>query len=151
MAHESTDRFLIFSVGGSLFAFSSGLIGEVVSCERVYKMPLCPDYMLGLINRFGVPYALIDTAKLLAITSQNSRKAVVLKESVERVAFAIDDVIDIAEAVENSLMKVDKSGADESQMARFVSRQFSYNEQMVFELDVKLLLSNFENDVSLEI
>jgi len=55
------ETYLIFSIFDRQYAFPAQVIGEVANCDSVYPLPLLPSYVLGVINRYSIPYALFDT------------------------------------------------------------------------------------------
>ncbi|MDR1930759.1 MAG: chemotaxis protein CheW [Treponema sp.] len=107
------EKFLIFTIQGRRYGLPSKLINEVAVVEKVFPLPLVPDYIKGIINRYSTPYALIDAGLLLLKTpSTEARKAVVLKETVEKLALLIDDVTDIADVEDEELLKVEQEAGD---------------------------------------
>ena len=102
------EKYLIFNVREKQYALPSKLISEVAALEKVFPLPLVPDYVRGIINRYSVPYALIDICFLLLGETSSARKVIVLKEEVDKLAFLIDDVTDIADLPPEKLMKIER-------------------------------------------
>lgn len=102
------EKYLIFNVREKQYALPSKLISEVAALEKVFPLPLVPDYVRGIINRYSVPYALIDICFLLLGESSGARKVIVLKEEVDKLAFLIDDVTDIADLPPGKLMQIEQ-------------------------------------------
>jgi purine-binding chemotaxis protein CheW len=99
-------------IQNSRYALPSALISEVAVVERVFPLPLVPGYVRGLINRYSTPYALIDIGLLLFNIPSGASKTVVLKESVDKLAFLIDDVLDIADIARDKLLKVEQESEE---------------------------------------
>jgi purine-binding chemotaxis protein CheW len=94
---ENTEKYLIFSILNRFYSFPSRCIGEIALYDTVYPLPLMPFYVLGVVNRYSIPYALFDTGLLLHNAPCKKKKMLVLKEDIDRIAFLIDDVTDIAD------------------------------------------------------
>ncbi|MCL2180143.1 MAG: chemotaxis protein CheW [Treponema sp.] len=107
-AGGNTGKYLVFTISGERYAVPSGIIGEVAVLEKVFPMPLVPDYVRGLINRYSIPYALIDISLFLHKDATDARKVIVLKDDIEKIAFLIDDVIDIPDIPYSMLVKIEK-------------------------------------------
>jgi purine-binding chemotaxis protein CheW len=133
------ENYLIFTISDILYGFPSRFIGEVAIFDAVYPLPLLPEYMPGIINRYSTPYALIDVGLLLGRGATLRSKVLVLKEGVERAAFLIDDVLDMVDVAEGELLRVeqDAGGADRADV---IAASFSWNKQDVLALDVRRIL-----------
>jgi len=110
-AGVASEKYLIFSVGEERYTLPSAIIGEVAVLDNVFPMPLVPDYVRGLINRYSIPYALVDISLFLNKDASNAKKVIVLKDDVEKIAFLIDDVIDIAVIPSSRLVRIEKEAA----------------------------------------
>ena len=100
------EKYIIFTVKEKRYALPSTVISEVTVLEKVFPLPLVPDYVRGMINRYSVPYALIDISFLLSKDTSDAKKVIVLKEEIDKLALLIDDVTDIVDIPANSLMEV---------------------------------------------
>jgi purine-binding chemotaxis protein CheW len=137
------EKYLIFMVGESRYALPSKIISEVAALEKVFPLPLVPDYMRGIINRYSVPYALIDINFFLLNTTSNARKVIVLKEEVDKLAFLIDDVTDIADLPSENLLEIEQ---EENAPAASVNAFFEWNGNQVFCIDTGELISRIKQD-----
>ena len=52
-AADAEEKYVIFSVSGGNYSFPSSAISEVAVFDAVYPLPLMPDYVLGIINRYA--------------------------------------------------------------------------------------------------
>ena len=134
------EKYLIFSIQGGQFSFPSRLISEIALFDTVYPLPLMPSYVLGVINRYSIPYALFDIGLLLFNSPSPRAKVLVLKDDIDRIAFLIDDVIGIEDLNQEDLLKVERSV--ESDMVEVVSASFNWNGTDVFVLDIQRILAN---------
>ncbi|MCL2264770.1 MAG: chemotaxis protein CheW [Treponema sp.] len=132
-----TEKFLIFSLRGELYTLPSGIIGEVTVLEKVFPMPLVPVYVRGLINRYSIPYALIDISLFLNKEASDTKKAIILKDDFEKIAFLIDDVIDITEVPSSKLVKIEK---ETDHPTKSPSGGFNPSINACFECDGKSVL-----------
>ena len=140
---EKLRKFLIFTVGDERFALPSGIIGEVAVLEKVFPLPLIPDYVRGIINRYSIPYTLIDISLFLKKDPSDAGKVIVLKEEIEKIAFLINDVVDIAELPSSQLIKIEKEtdGFDTS-----INACFECKDKNVLCLDTDELIGRIRKD-----
>jgi len=143
MTENTTDEYLIFTVREKRYALPPGVIGEVAALEKVFPLPLVPDYVLGIINRYSVPYALVDLGFLLFNDISTAGKMIVLKEEVDKLALLIDDVVDIANLPPQDLMKIEQ---EESSPAGLTSAFFEWKGNPVFFLETGELISRIKQD-----
>ena len=136
------EKYLIFTVREKRYALPSKIISEVAALEKVFPLPLVPGYVRGIINRYSVPYALIDISFLLLNDTSNARKVIVLKEEVDKLALLIDDVTDIADLSAEKLMKVEQEGA----ASGLVSAFFEWKDSSVFCLETGELVGRIKQD-----
>ena len=143
MAENAEEKYLIFTVRDKRYALPSRLISEVAVLEKVFPLPLVPDYVLGIINRYSVPYALIDISFLLLKDASNARKVIVLKEEVDKLALLIDDVADIADLPPEKVVKTEQ---DETAIAGAINAFFEWKGNPVFCLDTGELIGRIKQD-----
>jgi purine-binding chemotaxis protein CheW len=153
----NTEKYLIFTIQDRRYALPSKLINEVAAFEKVFPLPLLPGYVRGIINRYSVPYALIDIGFLLVknpsgSASPSMAKVIVLKEEVDKLAFLIDDVSDIADILPGNLLMVDQTGeASEGGVAGFASSglitaSFDWKGGQVFCLGIGELIAQIKKE-----
>ena len=140
------EKYLIFSILGKQYTFPSRVIGEIALFDTVYPLPLLPDYILGIINRYSVPYALFDIGLLLFKKPSPRNKVVVLKDAVDRIAFLIDDITGITDIPQEKLLRIEQ-GAELDDLAESVSASFSWNGGNVFVLDIQSILARISSEV----
>jgi purine-binding chemotaxis protein CheW len=139
------EKYLIFTVLDKYYTMPSGLIGEIALFDAVYPLPLMPEYVPGIINRYSTPYALIDIGLFLRKTATPRAKILVLKEQVDKAAILIDDVIDIVDIPSSSLLHIEQeTGANDITSA--ITSSFLWNEINVFVLDIRKILNRIANE-----
>jgi len=138
---NADEKYLVFSVLGRMYAFPTRFIGEIALFDAVYRLPLMPPFVLGVINRYSIPYALFDIGLLLFDTPSPSGKVLVLKDSsIDRIAFLIDDVNGIADVQGENLLHVER-GLESDDVSETVAASFSWNGSDVFVLDIHRVLA----------
>jgi len=141
----NSEKYLIFSVFDRQYAFPAQVIGEVASCDPLYPLPLLPSYVLGVINRYSVPYALFDTGFLLSNVPGTPNEALVIKSDIDQVAFSIDNVSGIADIASDKLINIEtESGQIELDSA--ASASFNWNGTDVFVLDIRRILARIAQE-----
>ena len=140
------EKYLIFTILGETYALPSGFIGEIALFDTVYPLPLMPPYVPGIINRYSVPYALIDIGLLLRKTATPRAKVVVLKEQIDRAAFLIDDVIDIVDVQASDLLQIEQE-AGSNDITSVVTASLQWNGTNIFILDMRQILDRVVNDL----
>jgi purine-binding chemotaxis protein CheW len=134
------EKYLVFSVFDRQYAFPAQIIGEVAKCDPVYPLPLLPSYVLGVINRYSVPFALLDIGFLLSNAPGPRNEALVIKSDIDRVAFSIDNVSGIASVAPDKLINIE-TGSGQNQLTGAVFASFKWNGGDVFVLDIRRVLA----------
>jgi purine-binding chemotaxis protein CheW len=138
--NTTVEKYLIFMIHEKRYALPAKTISEVTVLEKVFPLPLVPSYVMGIINRYSVPYALIDIKFLLLNDSSNASKVIVLKEEIDKLAFLIDDVTDIADLPPDQLMKI------EQEDVASISACFEWKGCNVLCLDTEELINLIKQD-----
>jgi purine-binding chemotaxis protein CheW len=138
--HISTEKYLIFSIMNKYYCFPSKHISGISIFETVYPLPLMPSYVLGVINRYSVPYALFDIGLLFYNTPSPRNKVLIIKDEIDRIAFLIDDVAGI-EDVQNEKLFIIERNKEADDLTDAVYASFSWNSSDVFVLDIQRILS----------
>jgi purine-binding chemotaxis protein CheW len=142
---ENDEKYLIFSIFERQYALPSRFIGEIILFDTVYPLPLMPDYVTGVINRYSVPYALFDIGMLLFKTPSLRKKVLVLKDDIDRIAFLIDDVSGIIDVPQEKLFNVER-GEESGGLTEAVSASFNLDGGDVFVLDVQRILARVKDE-----
>jgi purine-binding chemotaxis protein CheW len=140
------EKYLIFSILDRQFSFQSRFVSEITLIDTIYPLPLMPAYVLGIINRYSIPYVLFDIGMLLFKTPSQRNKVLVLKDDIDRIAFLIDDVIGIADIPQGELLSVE-GAAESGDKTESVSASFNWDGGDVLVLDVHRLLAHVTGEV----
>ncbi|MDR2598077.1 MAG: chemotaxis protein CheW [Treponema sp.] len=148
ISHENSEdeKQLIFSLMNRFYSFPSHYIGEIALFDTVYPLPLMPPYILGVINRYSIPYALFDIGLLFHNTPSPRGKVLIIKDDIDRIAFLIDDVMGITGIQQEKLLNVERN-AGSNDLTEAVQSSFSWNGSDVFILDIKKILSHVKEDI----
>jgi len=141
------EKYLIFSIRDKQYALPSAAINEVAVLEKAFPMPLVPAYVRGIINRYSIPYALIDIEYILYNELSNAQKVIVLKEEIDKIAFLIDDVTDIADISPENILKIEH---EENTFAASINAYFELNGNHVFCIDTEDLINKINQDFGQE-
>jgi len=134
------EKYLIFPIFGREYAFPAEIIGEVANCDPFYPLPLLPSFILGVIDRYSIPYALLDIGFLLSEMPGPRNEALVIKGDIDRVAFSIDTVSGIASIGPDKLLNL-TTGSGPHELTSAVYASFKWNGGDVFVLDVRRILA----------
>jgi chemotaxis signal transduction protein len=94
-----------------------------------------------------VPYVLFDIGLLLLQSPTPRGKVLVFQDAIDRIAFLIDDVTDIADVAREKLLMVERS-ADSTDLAELITASFKWNGADVFVLDIQRLLSRVTSETA---
>ena len=141
----NTETYLIFSVLERRYSIPSKYIDEISLFDTVYPLPLMPPYILGIINRYSVPYALFDINLLLhenrepPVSFSQKKKALVLKDEIDRIAFLIDDVISIADITKDIVFNIEKN-TESNDLSQAIVAFFKLDSNDIFVLDIQKIM-----------
>jgi len=142
------EKYLVFTVREKQYALPSKIISEVAALEKIFPLPLVPAYVRGIINRYSVPYALIDICFLLSGETSGARKVIVLKEEIDKLAFLIDDVTDIADLTPEKLMKIEQA---DSSLGASIGAYFEWKGCQVLCLETTEIINRIKQDFEQEV
>ncbi|MDR2733617.1 MAG: chemotaxis protein CheW [Spirochaetota bacterium] len=136
-------KYLIFMILEKRYALPSRIISEVAALEKVFPLPLVPPFVRGIINRYSIPYALVDVSLILGGDSAQGSKVIVFKEETDRLALLIDDVVDFADLPPSALMDVDQEAGAAANLVRAF---FEWKGNPVFCLESDELLRHIQQE-----
>ena len=144
--NTNSEKFLIFTILEKLYCFPSRLIGEIAVFDTVYPLPLMPPYVLGVVNRYSVPYALFDIGLLFSKTPSPRNKVLIVKDEIDRIAFLIDDVTDITDILPENLLNIERN-SNMSDIAEAVYASFKWKGNDVFALDINRIIERVSQEI----
>ena len=143
--NANSEKYLIFSIFDRQYAFPAQVIGEVANCEPLYPLPLLPSYVLGVINRYSIPYALFDIGFMLTNVPGPRNEALVIKSDIDQIAFSIENIHGIADITSDKLIKVE-TGSGQIELHSAVCATFNWKSKDVYVLDIQSLLARVEQE-----
>jgi len=143
--NANTEKYLIFSILGKLYSFPSRFIAEIAIFDAVYPLPLLPAYVLGVVNRYSVPYALFDIALLFYNTPSPQKKLLIFKDEIDHIAILIDDVSGIADLHPDELVNIEKN-INSSDLAEAACASFNWNSHDVLVLDIHRIIERVSRE-----
>ncbi len=77
---ENATSFLVFKAGQDFYAINSSDVREILRNNEVFPMPFVPPYIRGILNSYGIPYAVLDLSLFITNERQDSRLFLILKD-----------------------------------------------------------------------
>jgi len=142
---SASEKYLVFSILDRYFCVPSIYIGEIVLFEAAYPLPCVPPYVAGVINRYSIPFALFDIGILLYNKPCLQKKVLVFKESIDRIAFLIDDIEDIVDIPKDELF-LTEGNKETNDNTEIVSASFKWKNNDVLVLDVQKIINRVAGD-----
>ncbi|MBQ7159257.1 MAG: chemotaxis protein CheW [Treponema sp.] len=108
--------WLVFSVAEKKYAIKSGDVLEIIRDVAVYKLPFMPDYVEGVINRRGDPFAVINPRSLIGDTDTTPPAAplfLIFKRDDDQLSIHISDILFFAEMEEGSLNQIPEKNEED--------------------------------------
>ena len=60
----TNESYLIFSIHKRLYAIKNTNVQEIMHSAKIHPLPFVPDYIEGMVNCRGVPFAVVNLLKL---------------------------------------------------------------------------------------
>lgn len=121
-------RYLIFTMGGDLYAFDLSQLAEVSEPPSLWPIPSSPHHYPGAMNFHGNIVAVMDLPGFMGINnSSKPEKLVVLDNRLASLGFLVEQVLRIVP--ESEIIRMD------TQVEGFICGAFSVSEGNVTLLD----------------
>ena len=136
--------WLIFLAGEKYYAIDSSLVQEVMRNADCYPLPFVPDYIPGVLNSYGTPYAVVNLDSFLSDSqqvSENNRFYLVLKDK-NNVSF---QVTDIQEFHNQSEVKFDE--LNESKDSNFFTGTVSVDDIVAPVVNTEAIIEKVRKDL----
>ncbi|HLE98113.1 MAG TPA: chemotaxis protein CheW [Candidatus Thermoplasmatota archaeon] len=91
----SDGAFVVFSVGGQVFAAPVADVREIVAFERATRVPRAPPDVVGLLDLRGQVLTAVDLARRLGLARGVASRVLVLATDGPPVGALVDDVLDV--------------------------------------------------------
>lgn len=77
---ENAASWLVFKAGCDFYAINSSDVREILRNNEIFPMPFVPPYIRGILNSYGIPYAVLDLSLFINNERQDSRLFMILKD-----------------------------------------------------------------------
>ena len=125
--------FLVFKVKEQNFAYEAENVVETVKVERVFPVPLSPDYIVGVLNLRNNVIPLVDLKTLFWGERSSSDTAVIVEVDGRPIGLLVEEVVGIEEGEVKRARKV------EGVKKEFVRGMFEKEGKVVFLVDLRSL------------
>lgn len=133
--------WFVFTTGQKKYALLSSEVKEILRNVPVFSLPFVPEYIDGILNRYGEPYAVIDPSPLLGDAKQNSALFIVLK-SESHICLRITDVLEF-QTIADSKLKYFSNSEGQS----YYECSFEFDGTEVLVLNPLAFIEKVEKDI----
>lgn len=140
------DQYLLFYVGGDIYAIKALSTNEIVEYSTVTKVPLMPSFVKGVTNIRGniVPVIdLLDRFKLGKTEIGHKTSIVVVNyvadDMVTQIGIIIDEVYEVDDIYSNQIKDAPGFGAKIDR--KFIANMGKYQGDYIAILDTQAILS----------
>lgn len=134
--------WLVFSIESKLYALPAGGVKEILRDTPIFPLPFVPDYIKGVVNRYGDPYVVVDPQMLIGNSEQNTSLFIVLNDETHT-CFQITDVKNFFTASETDIIHF-----AQAEMSDYFEGSLLVNEEQVLVLKPEVFLKKVENDLA---
>ena len=139
--NEITKTWLVFLAGEKKYALLASDVREILRDVPVFPLPFVPEYINGILNRYGEPYAVIDPLPVLGEKSQESILFIVLHDE-SHMCLRITEVLEFYTTQESDLKFFSAS-----ESGKYYVGSFSYEDGEVLILNPESFVEVVENDI----
>lgn len=144
---EKKATWLIFTIGSAAdghnqYAIPAESVKEILRDATVFPLPFVPPYVNGVLNRYGDPYVVVDTAVLEGKEAQNSFLFIVLSDE-SHTCLRITDVKDFFTASEKDVVHF-----AEEELSDFYDGTLNIDGQDVFVLNVQAVIEKVGKEIA---
>ena len=134
--------WLIFTIGNqadgkNLYAIPADSVKEILRDATVFPLPFVPPYVNGVLNRYGDPYVVIDSAVLEGKEAQQSMLFIVLNDE-SHTCLRITDVRDFFTASEKDVIH----------FSDYYEGTLKVKNQEVFVLKVQAIIEKVKKEIA---
>ncbi|MCR5189226.1 MAG: chemotaxis protein CheW [Treponema sp.] len=139
--------WLIFTIGNqadgkNIYAIPADSVKEILRDATVFPLPFVPPYVNGVLNRYGDPYVVIDSAVLEGKNAQESKLFIVLNDE-SHTCLRITDVRDFFTASEKDVVHF-----TEEELSDYYEGTLNVNGQEVFVLKVQAIIEKVGKEIA---
>ena len=144
---EKKATWLIFTIGEqtdgkNLYAIPAESVKEILRDATIFPLPFLPPYINGVLNRYGDPYVVVDSAVLEGKEAQKSFLFIVINDE-SHTCLRITDVKDFFTATEKDVVRF-----SETELSDFCEGALNVNGQNVFVLKVQAIIEKVGKEIA---
>ena len=128
--------------GKNLYAIPADSVKEILRDATVFPLPFVPPYVNGVLNRYGDPYVVIDSAVLEGKEAQQSKLFIVLNDE-SHTCLRITDVRDFFTASEKDVIHF-----SEEELSDYYEGTLKVKNQEVFVLKVQAIIEKVKKEIA---
>ncbi len=143
------ETWLIFTIGEAtnadeknLYAIPAENVKEILRDATVFPLPFVPPYVDGVLNRYGDPYVVIDSAVLEGKPAQKSFLFIVINDE-SHTCLRITDVRDFYTATEKDIVQF----AD-TDLSDYYDGTLTIDGKEVFVLKVQAIIEKVGREIA---
>jgi len=143
---DPINQFLLFLVGGDLYAIEALKTSEIVEYNQITKVPMVTSCLKGvtnirgnivptidLLDRFGLGETKVDRKTSIVVINH------VYKDSTIQLGVIIDEVFEVDDIDSDNIKEVPEFGSKIDK--RFIQQMGKYNGEYIAVLDMKTILN----------
>lgn len=142
---ERRTKFLIFRLDELKLAIEAQLIREIVLDSQIFNVPFLPAYILGVLNRHGEPFTVIDLNVLFKQSFLEACTFLMLSDKSNPACFLINEVLEIIKVPESAISNVSEKSADNVFFKGLLKTE---KDEEVLILNIDEVFKRVEKDVS---
>ena len=138
---DNSKTWLVFSVGEKKYALLASSVREILRDVPVFPLPFVPEYINGILNRYGEPYAVVDPLPLLTGEAQKSKLFIVL-HGKDHLCLKISEVLEFFTTKDEEIKFFSLSDS-----GKYYVGSFGFEQDEVLILNSQAFVEIVEKDV----
>lgn len=105
---EKEHQFSCFYLGDTLYGYDIDLVQEINDQLDLTRVPLAPDYVLGIMNLRGQIITVIDQQKKIGLKSSqitSKSRVLIIKSGTEYIGLLADRIAEVITCTEKEIAK----------------------------------------------
>lgn len=146
-SNNSISSYLTFCIGEETFAANTNSVLNILEMQKITKVPMAPEHMLGIINLRGMVLPIIDGRVKLGLPPKESTmytSIIVIKVEINRETVHLGIVVDSVQAVVDidSTELLPPPSIGNKYKNEFITAISNISEQFILIMDLDALLVN---------
>lgn len=144
---DQDEQYLLFYVGGDIYAIKALSASEIVEYSTITKVPLMPSFVKGVTNIRGNIVPVVDMLNRfgLGVTEINNKTSIIVvnykkpDDTMTQLGIIIDEVYEVDD-IDTDLIQ-DKPGFGTKIDKKFISSMGKYQGEYIAILDTQAVLN----------